>query len=711
MTDSAAAPSNRYCDRLGLIPPDLAAAVMQRDVKLVHLMVLALLEAGGPLSFDAITERLARLALPPRLGGADLRASLRKTWHGQPPIVRDPVDGLYYLDVLNDFEIRHTPGVVPEAAAPWARSGPEPAVAPRADTEPLTEEEVDAAFRNRWLANVSTVRRAAAIVDAAGVEALPLDDTNRRLEALGGRAARIDERTASAWRSAYLRYDDGVVRLDAATREAAAMRRDVRRMAEPTLRQQSDVQRSRVRRAAFQEGRAAEGRRAMEAARLTRRALLHVVVLDGAVRAAAIVDAATRAVSLFLGDTVCEVPSRLENYDYLAGVDLRPTLRRFGCEPDRWWLAELRPAQRTVRPAGDGPAVPVTLQSVVQATTGRRLPAESEAWRPLLDGPARRVAAKLEEEAGALFALHEYGVLHGGVRVRRRAGDDLLPVTWALPGDINFWSTVRSAIRHWAPLDVAIGASAELADPWPSALRMNLVEQEGRTLYLMAGEALQVVEAAEVRAIRVTDPAAVADLRPGHDWRYDERRVRLTVTLEGIDPPVWRRLEVPASLKLERLHDVLQVALGWTNSHLHVFEIGEERIGVSYALDQLTDGLCTRSGRMVELGHVVDKGFRRLTYEYDFGDSWRHTIEVESVEDEPTGDDWVSCLEGARSCPPEDCGGVGGYEHLLEVVFDPTHPEFEEMREWVGPGFDPERFDLAAVNAALRRMRWERVQR
>jgi len=351
--------------------------------------------------------------------------------------------------------------------------------------------------------------------------------------------------------------------------------------------------------------------------------------------------------------------------------------------------------------------VSVSLPAVVHATTGARgVPADPARWKALVRGPSSRLARGLAEEAWALFALYEYGALHGGVRVRRQAGDDLLPVAWALPGDVDFWSIVRSAVRHWAPLDVVVGASSELADPWPSALRMDLMEQEGRTLYLMTGEALQVVEAAEVRAIRVTDPAAVADLRPGHYWRYDERRVRLKVTLEGIDPPIWRRLEVPASLRLERLHDVLQVALGWTNSHLHVFEVGEERIGLPYSLDQLTDGLYTRSGRMVELGHVVDKGYRRFAYEYDLGDSWRHTIEIESVEDEAAGDDWVSCLDGARSCPPEDCGGVGGYEHLLEVLFDPKHPEFEETREWAGPGFEPERFDLAAVNAALRRMPW-----
>jgi hypothetical protein len=217
-----------------------------------------------------------------------------------------------------------------------------------------------------------------------------------------------------------------------------------------------------------------------------------------------------------------------------------------------------------------------------------------------------------------------------------------------------------------------------------------------------------VVEAADVRAIRLTDPAATADVRPGYDFRLDERVVRLRVTLEGIDPPVWRQLEAPAWLKLARLHDVLQVAFGWTNSHLHVFEVGAERIAVPHSLDQLEEGGVTRSGRLVELGHLVDLGHRRFTYEYDLGDSWRHVVEVEHVA-KPTDDDgWVRCLAGARSCPPEDCGGPGGYAHLLEILFDPRHPEFDEARQWVGPGFEPERFDLAAVNAALQRMRWER---
>jgi len=108
----------------------------------------------------------------------------------------------------------------------------------------------------------------------------------------------------------------------------------------------------------------------------------------------------------------------------------------------------------------------------------------------------------------------------------------------------------------------------------------------------------------------------------------------------------------------------------------------------------------------VTLGDVVEHGFRRFTYEYDFGDSWLHTVEIEEVRDERDGDGWERCLDGARSCPPEDCGGPDGYARLLEILFDPRHAEFDDVRQWVGGGFEPERFDLRAVNAALSAVPW-----
>ncbi len=100
-----------------------------------------------------------------------------------------------------------------------------------------------------------------------------------------------------------------------------------------------------------------------------------------------------------------------------------------------------------------------------------------------------------------------------------------------------------------------------------------------------------------------------------------------------------------------------------------------------------------------------DRGIRRFVYEYDFGDSWTHTVEIEEV-DERDFPGLARCMDGARACPPEDCGGVDGYERMLEIVFDPTHEEFEEMRQWAGPDFQPERFDIREVNERLAAVGW-----
>jgi hypothetical protein len=107
----------------------------------------------------------------------------------------------------------------------------------------------------------------------------------------------------------------------------------------------------------------------------------------------------------------------------------------------------------------------------------------------------------------------------------------------------------------------------------------------------------------------------------------------------------------------------------------------------------------------VTLGDVIDHGISRFGYEYDFGDSWLHTIEVEEVRPERGDGGWARCLDGARACPPEDCGGVGGHARLLEVLFDPRHPEFDETRRRAG-NFEPDRFDLRAANAAMSVVSW-----
>ena len=171
--------------------------------------------------------------------------------------------------------------------------------------------------------------------------------------------------------------------------------------------------------------------------------------------------------------------------------------------------------------------------------------------------------------------------------------------------------------------------------------------------------------------------------------------MQLTVTLRDIEPAIWRRMVVPASLTLRELHAVIQTAMGWQDYHLHLFEVD----GVLYGdIDEVQSHLLG-DDETFTVGQVADlvSGFR---YEYDFGDTWDHDIAIEQVVPS-VGVRTPHLVGGARACPPEDCGGPPGYEHLLEVLTDPSHDEHEELLQWVGGAFDPEAFDLAETNAYL----------
>jgi hypothetical protein len=179
---------------------------------------------------------------------------------------------------------------------------------------------------------------------------------------------------------------------------------------------------------------------------------------------------------------------------------------------------------------------------------------------------------------------------------------------------------------------------------------------------------------------------------------------QLKISLLDIKPPIWRRFHVPSDMSLAKLHRVIQDVMGWEDGHLHQFKVGKTYYGVTYPDD--FDGMPkTRDERKASLEMLVSKPKGKFVYEYDFGDSWQHEIVLEKILPPEPGVRYPVCLEGKRACPPEDCGGAWGYGDLLDVLQDPQHPDHEDMREWLGGEFDPEHFDAAAVNAALRRVR------
>lgn len=186
---------------------------------------------------------------------------------------------------------------------------------------------------------------------------------------------------------------------------------------------------------------------------------------------------------------------------------------------------------------------------------------------------------------------------------------------------------------------------------------------------------------------------------------------QLKVVLLGTKPLIWRRLQVPGNANLGWLHAVLQVAMGWTNSHLHHFLTADARYSDPSTIDDMGfDDEPDRDEAKATLAQVAPDEDAPFGYEYDFGDSWEHEITVEKILPPDTAAATTAlCLEGARACPPEDCGGIWGYAELLKTLKNPKHPEHQMMKEWLGRPFDAEAFDVAKANLWLRKLKWPRV--
>jgi hypothetical protein len=137
--------------------------------------------------------------------------------------------------------------------------------------------------------------------------------------------------------------------------------------------------------------------------------------------------------------------------------------------------------------------------------------------------------------------------------------------------------------------------------------------------------------------------------------------------------------------------------MGWTQSHLYEFEIG----GRSFGEPSPEDYVPVRSAKATPLRRVAPDAGAAFTYVYDFGDNWQHKVVVEKVLPPEPGVSYPRCLTGRRACPPEDVGGIWGYQEFLETIRDPEHEEHAAMLTWVGGTFDPEAFDLRMVNHEL----------
>jgi len=268
---------------------------------------------------------------------------------------------------------------------------------------------------------------------------------------------------------------------------------------------------------------------------------------------------------------------------------------------------------------------------------------------------------------------------------------------------------------------VVAEVAPELAD------RLKLDERNQRTIPFTlaelkaikekAGKAMRQANTGMVRnSLRhVTDLAAQAlDRSRGLGAIAAAERVyQFKITLLDTRPPIWRRIQVK-DCTLDKLHEHILTAMGWTNSHLHHFQVGEQPYGDPLLMQENFDDMDYEESTSTKLSAILPKTGRRFAfeYEYDFGDGRRHEVLFEGCLRAERGKRYQVCIKGARACPPEDVGGTWGYEEFLEAMADPGHERHEEFRDWIGGRFDPQAFDPAkATNRMWRGLRDWRSER
>jgi hypothetical protein len=251
----------------------------------------------------------------------------------------------------------------------------------------------------------------------------------------------------------------------------------------------------------------------------------------------------------------------------------------------------------------------------------------------------------------------------------------------------------------------------ELAD------RLKLSERNARVIRLSAQETRSVLKAAQSEVSiadgvkrnslrHLIDKAETVLSRPvrGDDGHKLGEVYRFKITLLDFEPPIWRRIEVK-DCTFDKLHEHIQTAMGWTNSHLHQFELGGQTIGDPELLDDGFMGFQCVDSTETKLSQILAPDARRFAflYEYDFGDGWRHEVLLEEIGPAEKGKRYPVCVQGERCCPPEDVGGVWGYAEFLEALDDPEDERHAELLQWCGGSFDSEHFDAEQATRAMKR--------
>jgi len=230
---------------------------------------------------------------------------------------------------------------------------------------------------------------------------------------------------------------------------------------------------------------------------------------------------------------------------------------------------------------------------------------------------------------------------------------------------------------------------------------LSVIHQQARNAIRHADSGMKRTS---LRHVQYTTERAIKSFEGIGAIAIRERIYQFKIVLKNIKPTIWRRIQV-RDCTLDKLHERIQTAMGWTNSHLHHFQINDKLYGDPWLLNQNFVEMNYTSSRVTTLSKILPRSGKRFhfEYEYDFGDCWTHEVLFEGCLRAEPGQRYPLCLEGERACPPEDAGGISGYEEFLAVIADPDDEEHEQFLTWVGGSFDPEVFDPEKATKRMRR--------
>lgn len=492
-----AAGANTYCERLGIAVPSLTAVRSHREANTYALLIVTLLEHGRPMTLGDVAQHFVAAGVVSHVD--DAYFSLKRCRPARPPVYRD--GDLYALDP-HDHELdmwAFRLGLRPPRVQ---RSEPTPP-APRPPTsQRLTVEELDQAWRNDAnLYGWSAQRIALAVLDAHDRPMAP-EDVVAFVSARTKWHRLVAGPTTFRRSGAAVSVDaDGTWSIVPGASELAMARDAVRDAIERARRDlRSSPDEIAAARRQFERQRAAH---AAELAQL-RRVIVHTFPARTP-RAVVLVDVDQRELTTLVGDELSKVAAFLDRFDMLCGVDIRATLRALSVDPGARRLGELGPPQKSLRLNSSGRTLKITTAMLIQGSCGisRPLGDEKKLRAYLAAGQMNKLVARLEADAKSLFALHEYGKVHGGVRLRRGFLDEVFPAPWHHHDEPTLYHLIHEAFDLNMGLVAVVGHAPAWGDPWSRARRLEVVRGEREYQRMLFDELGRYVDDRDVQLARL----------------------------------------------------------------------------------------------------------------------------------------------------------------------------------------------------------------